>query len=174
MYKTMPEPYDDYEVSHLGDVRKISTGRRLIPYQRPIGYVTVSLLTGIYGVKQLHYLHRLVALLHVAGDTSLTVNHKDGVKWHNWADNLEWVTLSQNHVHRYRVLGQKPPEGAPRRAITGKSVTGPEVLHFRSINDAGRHFGHHTKAANIHNAVTTGQPAYGYTWSDAASGWDVV
>lgn len=48
----------------------------------------------------LHYIHRLVAQVHVPGYArGLVVNHKDGNKLNNSADNLEWITPRQNAVH---------------------------------------------------------------------------
>lgn len=37
----------------------------------------------------------------------LTVNHKDGDPTNNRLDNLELMTQSEQHLHRYRVLGHK-------------------------------------------------------------------
>lgn len=37
----------------------------------------------------------------------LTVNHKDGDPTNNRIDNLELLTQSEQHLHRYRVLGHK-------------------------------------------------------------------
>ena len=43
------------------------------------------------------------------------VNHKDGVKIHNWLDNLEYVTSSQNRKHAvdhglFNVVGSSNPQ----------------------------------------------------------------
>lgn len=39
----------------------------------------------------------------------LTVNHKDGKPDRNVIDNFELATHSEQHLHRYKVLGQKAP-----------------------------------------------------------------
>lgn len=51
---------------------------------------------------------RLVWQVH-KGDIppGLTVNHKDGDPTNNRIDNLELMTQSEQHLHRYRVLGHK-------------------------------------------------------------------
>lgn len=48
------------------------------------------------------FVHRLVAMAHVDGyQDGLTVNHKNGVKTDNRAENLEWVTLAGNTRHQW-------------------------------------------------------------------------
>lgn len=54
--------------------------------------------------------HRLIAYSFL-GISDLTVNHKDGNKLNNAIDNLEYMTLKEQNVHRSRVLhvgNQKP------------------------------------------------------------------
>ena len=49
------------------------------------------------------YLHRITATLFVGNPDNLEqVNHKNGIKDDNRADNLEWCTRSENLLHAYR------------------------------------------------------------------------
>lgn len=99
-----PTPFPNYEVSNLGNVRRATTGRRTHPGKvlRPallrMGYLGVA--PSINGKNVTHYVHVLVAeafVPKVAGATS--VNHKDGVKQNNHAENLEWMTQADNVRH---------------------------------------------------------------------------
>lgn len=117
MWREIPET--DYSVSNLGRVasRKRGGWKALRPGRNSDGYQTVQLLFG--GVSHSHTVHSLVALA-FAGDKPSPkheVNHKDGDRANNRADNLEWVTRSANQIHRYRVLGH----GAPSGERSGKS-----------------------------------------------------
>ena len=53
--------------------------------------------------------HRLVAHSFVKGfsEKNNTVNHIDGNVENNWANNLEWVSQSENNKHAYDILGRK-------------------------------------------------------------------
>lgn len=58
-----------------------------------------------------HTVHYLVCLTFKGPKPSSTheVNHKNGIKRDNSESNLEWVTKSEQHKHRYKVLGQQSP-----------------------------------------------------------------
>ena len=96
-------PYTRYEVSNLGRVRNARTGQVLRPRKVSRGYRKVTLY---YKGQQKHCLvHNLVATAFVEGwREGLQVNHKNGVKTDNRAENLEWVTSSENHRHARDVL----------------------------------------------------------------------
>jgi hypothetical protein len=62
------------------------------------GYSGVSLQCN--SIKKLHLVHRIVAEAWVDNTLhKLQVNHKDGDKKNNRADNLEWVTHVENVSH---------------------------------------------------------------------------
>jgi len=94
---------DNYEVSNLGNVRRIGSTKNLSPANRS-GYFGVAF--SLNNKKIFYQIHRLVALSFVEnGDPSKKfVNHKDGNKFNNRASNLEWVTASQNVRHSIDVL----------------------------------------------------------------------
>ena len=63
-------------------------------------YITISLST-IGGGHQYFQIHRLMMMIFnpIPNCELYDVNHKDGVKYHNWLWNLEWVTRSENIQH---------------------------------------------------------------------------
>lgn len=89
-----------YEVSNLGNVRNYKTKKILKGDINTCGYRRVVLYAP---VKKRFFIHRLVAYHFCDGyQEELIVNHKDGNKLNNMADNLEWVTRSENDLHAYK------------------------------------------------------------------------
>ena len=99
-----------YEVSNLGNVKTLERNvwNRFSYVTRPerimkqdtdrYGYKGVCIHVGNY--KKRHTVHRLVAEAFIPNPYNLPeVNHKDGNKENNSADNLEWVTGSENIKH---------------------------------------------------------------------------
>ncbi len=104
-WKTIAD-MSNYEVSNLGNVRRIKTGK-LLSQQNSNGYKTVTLWEN--GKEKTKYVHRLVAIAFLEQSESKNeVNHKDGNRSNNCLDNLEWVTASENILHGYKTLERKP------------------------------------------------------------------
>ena len=109
------EEFPNYEVSTKGEVRRISTGK-LLKLSNVRGYLQARLCMNGKAVSK--SVHRLVAKTHIPNiENKPCVNHKDGDKTNNSVANLEWVTYSENNLHKYRVLGVAPPRGNTSRII---------------------------------------------------------
>lgn len=97
VYRTLT--LDDYEVTKDGHVINKHTGREQKYQYNTKGYPRV-----IIGGKK-YFIHRLVAEKYVPNpENKPQVNHIDGDKTNNCADNLEWVTNQENRQHA-RVTG---------------------------------------------------------------------
>ena len=101
-----------YQVSDTGLVRRVrkhgdlKTTRLLKPYKNQRGYTKVELFK--LGKGQEFFVHCLVMHAFVGQIPSgLQINHKDGVKFNNNLNNLEYVTPKQNMRHSFDVLGRK-------------------------------------------------------------------
>jgi hypothetical protein len=84
--------YENYEVSDLGRVKNIKTGKILKPTIRKDGYCLTSL-----GRKNQYLVHRLILLTFLPNDEMEAVNHKNHNKTDNRLCNLEWCSHSENN-----------------------------------------------------------------------------
>ncbi|WGY37373.1 NUMOD4 motif-containing HNH endonuclease [Pseudomonas aeruginosa] len=151
---------DGYEVSNLGRVRskdrqiiqgsssrakaysRRMPGRDVKPFvSRSTGYLQVNL-----GGKKRHNVHRLVATAFCQGfDLGLVVNHKNGVRDDNRAENLEWVTQAENNKHAFDVLGRAPStlgkfgaDSPADKGVTRIDLATGEERRYGSAMDAVR------------------------------------
>lgn len=91
LFVMIPGYENRYLISNLGRVISFNSGSEMAQYVHRNGYASVKLSKN--GVHKTHLIHRLVATAFVSNpDDLLEVNHKDGNKLNNRADNLEWVT----------------------------------------------------------------------------------
>ena len=124
----------NYSVSTDGDVRNDNTNRIL--KQRTCNeYKRVSISLGHGNMKNLN-VHRLVAIAFIPNpDNKEIVNHKDGVRYHNNVENLEWVTSSENaiHAHENGLIGHQKI-----RPVRQFNLMGEWMMDFESASEAAR------------------------------------
>lgn len=95
------EGFENYEVSNLGKVRNIKSGKVLKPQLNRNGYLMHLLYENN---KQKHlYLHRIIAIAFIDNpEEKPCVNHIDENKLNNDLSNLEWCTVKENNIHGTR------------------------------------------------------------------------
>ena len=102
-WKKIKAPFGDgsYQVSSLGRLKN-KGGTIKVQWTEKSGYKTISL--GYNGKWKTILVHRLVASFFVQNpENKPCVNHKNGVKTDNRAENLEWVTRKENSRHAYNM-----------------------------------------------------------------------
>lgn len=92
--------YPNYEVSNLGRVKSIKTGR-ILSQRISNGYFRINLYNGYYRTYSVHRL-MLIAFIGKQQDKPI-VNHKNGIKTDNRLENIEWCTYSYNNQHAYNM-----------------------------------------------------------------------
>ena len=91
--------FENYEVSYLGNVRNIKTGRILKPGIDGHGYYKVSLCSNgnIYQKR----IHKLVGELFIPNPLNKScIDHKNNIKLDNNVTNLRWATPCENSMNR--------------------------------------------------------------------------
>lgn len=139
-----------YEVSDEGSVRNAQTGRMLKPQRCTNRYLALCL-----GRKNRRLVHRLVAEAFIPNpDRKPHTNHKNGKRADNRAENLEWVTCSENHVHAHHQLPRKTH--ARQRAVVLS-----DGRRFASVSAAAVTLG--VADGSVSSAVRLGHRCKGYT-----------
>ena len=122
------------QISSYGRVKNIQTGQILKGDANNIGYKRVWLYVP---VKKRFFIHRLVAFHFCEGyQENLVVNHKDGNKLNNIAENLEWTTHSENDLHAYKLNLREPhPCQFKHRVIAYDLITGETIKIYNNVED---------------------------------------
>ena len=95
------EGFENYEVSNLGKVRNMKTGRILKPSLNHNGYLRLWLYENN---KRKHlFFYLFIATTFIDNpEGKPCVNHIDENKLNNDLNNLEWCTVRENNVHGTR------------------------------------------------------------------------
>ena len=124
-------PSTDYYVSSKGRIKHFKHNRWVFVSLSKTndGYSKCTLF--INGKAKYYRVHRLVANAFIPNPLNKpTVNHIDGNKDNNSADNLEWSTLSEQMVHAYATGLKKPVKGCNHPSST---LTQEQVDEIRSL-----------------------------------------
>lgn len=145
-----------YQVSNMGDVRSLISGKTLKPSTNSNGYLRVCLMP----FRKWPLVHRIVAEAFLEReDGKNIVNHKDGNRKNNMVDNLEWCTQSYNL--RYSDVGVRINKDK-RCSIVATNLHTGEKLYFESERDAERK-GFNRKS--IYCCLKTGRKQHrGFRW----------
>jgi len=98
--------YELYEISNLGRIRVQKTQQILRP--RDINKYLYARLMDVNKIQHTLSIHRLMLknFQPINNAKEMQVNHKDGNKYNNQLNNLEWCTASENMLHCKHVLGR--------------------------------------------------------------------
>ena len=139
-----------YQVSNLGRIKSVSkqkvtptaiyfTTPKILPQRiSKGGYYRVSLC------KESHSkyisVHKLVANAFIGDQCDLTINHLNEKKWDNRAENLEYITLSENIRYGTGVkrssISRKTSEKVKRTPVNQYTLGGVFVARYKSISEA--------------------------------------
>lgn len=142
-WKPMPG-HEGFEISSLGNARRMEqigiqdrkrgptvwhlTERPLKPSKNRLGYLWFK-PRGVW-----ENAHRLVAKAFIPNpENKRTVNHKNGDKADNRLENLEWMTIEENHAHARDVLGH----GKQGEDNVKAKLTENDVLDIRALRGLG-------------------------------------
>ena len=131
------EQITNYSVSSLGQVRNDITNR-ILSQGNDNEYKTVGLSLGSGKIKRCR-VHRLVAEAFIENkDNKPYVNHRDGIRYHNSIENLEWVTPSENSIHAHK---NGLVEHNRKRPVRQYNLQGTLMMTFESATEAARQCG---------------------------------
>lgn len=167
-----------YQVSSLGNVKSVDRyvtridgvvyfkkGKMMSPALSSCKYLTVT-LTNDTSRKSI-MVHRLVAMTFCNGySEELFVNHIDGNKMNNMANNLEWVTRKENVLHAQNLgLIPKDAERKDSKKIAQFDKKGNLIQEFDSLKQVERIMGIPvSNLSAVANNYKHHKTAHGFVW----------
>lgn len=127
--------FEQYAISENGKIISLSSGKTLTPIENLNGYLKISLVNND-GQKQL-LIHRIVAQHYLPNPYEFSqVNHINGNKKDNRAQNLEWISAAENIKHALKT-GLIPGF----MSVTDREMYLQEVLQGTQVNEIALRIG---------------------------------
>ena len=134
------EGFPKYLISNKGRIKILSTLEDKKVFVKDDGYIATTLGNGKQSYK---YVHRLVAEAFIKNKHNKPqVNHINGIKGDNRAENLEWVTPAENIRHaidtgllKYKKKGKeiKNSKYSLGEEANGSKLTPEKVIEIRVL-----------------------------------------
>ena len=158
----------NYEVSDKGDIKSVNyrgTGKSAIRKQSisKNGYMRVILSDN--GKNKTYFVHRLVAAAFIPNpENKPCIDHIDGDRTNNHADNLRWVTAKENS-NNYNApntyKGKKINKGG--KAVLQYDLEGNFIKEWVTTMEIQRQLNYHrSNISNCCNGLV--KTAYNYIW----------
>ena len=158
----------NYEVSNLGQVRNKETKKIKSQAQKSNGKKETDYMKVNIGGKQVS-VHRMVAECFIENPDNLPeVNHKNGIRYDNRVENLEWCSREENYQDAIKRGG-----GSERKPVKGTLIGAIQVVHFQSLWQAAKYI---KTSKGLKSSIDTicwginqnikgkARSAYGYVW----------
>jgi hypothetical protein len=124
-----------YQISDYGNIRN----NKFIMKQQTdrYGYKYICLTKN--NIQKKFKVHRLVLETFIGDGSGLVCNHKDKNKTNNNLENLEWVTIRENNIHKFMENNKNVGIGFRRgKWVARVQVNGirKELGYYKNIEDA--------------------------------------
>lgn len=134
-----PIPFPEFEqlfASNYGRIRRLSG--KITKGSNQNGYYSITVYDIITGAKLPRRVHRLVAATFLGRNDEMQVNHKDGNRFNNRIDNLEYITARDNSIHAVTTGLRDYSKGHMGRVCKVSQIddAGNIIKTFDSINEA--------------------------------------
>ena len=163
IWKDIPNYEGIYQISNFGEIRSCKNNKIRKQIKQRSGYMRIILTKN--SKQKATNVHILVAKCFVNNQNGYRyVNHIDGDKTNNSANNLEWVTASQNMQHAFKNKLIKPHPWSVK--VAQYSLDGELIKIWDRMSDVARFLNcHHSQISDCCRGKQN--TCKGYIWKYA-------